>query len=90
MPSRGSPVVKFRCLPDLLREIEQTIDRRNFWSDDEPWTLSTFLQIAAREKLAKMARSRLRKRSAGSRTSGGVRRFTKTRIAPPTDGDARQ
>ena len=65
--SRGTPFQSFRLPPELKAEMEQTIARRNDWSIQEPWTLSSFIVAAINEKLDKMARSRGKPRERMSR-----------------------
>lgn len=56
--SKGSKIVPVRIPEDLLKQMDLTISRRNFWSKEEAWTTSRFIQIAIREKLHKMERGR--------------------------------
>jgi hypothetical protein len=46
------PVVSLRVLVDLAIEIQRAIDQRNAHRSGPPWTRTSFLLIAAREKLA--------------------------------------
>jgi hypothetical protein len=48
----------FRCQDSLWDEVIETVQRRNLWSRERPWTLSDFIGIALKEKIRKMARSR--------------------------------
>lgn len=59
--SKGTPVVPVRIAPELIREIEDTIARRNFWSREIPWSVSDFIRIACKEKIRKMERCRKKK-----------------------------
>jgi Arc/MetJ-type ribon-helix-helix transcriptional regulator len=58
MPSAGTPVLPVRLHNDVKSEIERAVRRRNFHSWEEKWTVSDFIRIAIREKLAKMERCR--------------------------------
>lgn len=58
MPSAGTPVLPVRLHNDVKSEIERAVRRRNFHSWQERWTVSDFIRIAIREKLAKMERCR--------------------------------
>jgi hypothetical protein len=60
---KGSPMLGVRISKDLLDEVNRTILRRNTWTFEEPWTMARFISIAIREKLAKMDRSRLRRKA---------------------------
>jgi len=56
--SRGTPVVPVRVDQETMALVMETIQRRNFWTQCEPWSVSDFIRIALREKIAKMARCR--------------------------------
>ena len=56
--SKGTPNQTFRLLPSLKEECERTIARRNDNSFESPWTFTEFIELALREKIAKMERSR--------------------------------
>lgn len=56
--SKGNRIISCRTPEELCQLIEETIQRRNFWSADEPWTIARFLVLAAWEKVRKMERSR--------------------------------
>lgn len=58
MPTKGTPRLSFRCSQELQLDIQECIARRNTWSREAPWTLSDFIGLACREKIAKMGRSR--------------------------------
>lgn len=59
--SKGTPIVGVRIPPTQRAEVEAVIAHRNANSREAPWTLSDFVVIALREKIAKMARCRRRK-----------------------------
>lgn len=61
MPSKGTPRRTFRFADQFWTTVEEAVDRRNFWTQREPWTLSDFVRIAIAEKLAKMKRCRRRR-----------------------------
>ena len=56
--SRGTPNQTFRLLPSLKAECERTIEKRNNNTREAPWSFTEFIEIALREKIAKMERSR--------------------------------
>jgi len=56
--SRGNRILSTRMPVELLTEMEITVARRNIHTREEPWNITRFLQIAIREKLDKMERSR--------------------------------
>lgn len=58
MPSRGSPICPIRIPAALLLEMEQLIKASNERRKGEPWTRTSFILTAIREKLYKMERSR--------------------------------
>lgn len=65
MPGKGTPIYTVRIPDGLAAEIAETIERRNLWRSrkffprpGEPWTLTSFILTAIREKIRKMQRSR--------------------------------
>lgn len=58
MPSKGNPVVHTRLSRELYAAIEEQIARCRINGRDGPKDPAEFLRRAAREKLAKMRRSR--------------------------------
>lgn len=58
--SKGRPHYKCRLDAETAALVHATIGHRNAHSNEAPWTLSDFLRIACREKIAKMNRSRRR------------------------------
>lgn len=56
--SKGSPIVPVRIPEATLNAMEDTIECRNANSREAPWTRSEFINIAIREKVKKMHRSR--------------------------------
>lgn len=62
MPSKGTRMRQFRYSDGDWAKLEMAVERRNFWTREEPWTLSDFIRIAIAEKLDKMRRCRRRKR----------------------------
>lgn len=65
--SKGSYVVPVRVPAELLAEVEATVKRSAHTRTGEPWTRSSFIIAALREKLSKMKRSNAprRKKAAG-------------------------
>lgn len=74
MPSKGNPVLHTRVSPDLLAEIEAQLaslraygrkPHRDLFGKkfDVDWDIARFVRQAIKEKLAKMKRSRARRRS---------------------------
>jgi hypothetical protein len=59
--SKGTPTRTVRITDKLWWEIKLTVEYRNAHSKRRAWTLREFLVLAAREKIAKMQRSRGRK-----------------------------
>lgn len=68
MPSKGTPMRQFRYSDEEWLALEVAVERRNFWTRQEPWTLSDFIRIAIAEKLDKMRRCRSRKRPRPAKT----------------------
>lgn len=60
--SKGSTIVPVRIPSDLLRQVEETYLGRNLFAPKNPWTLSDFVRVALKEKIAKMQRSRKKRR----------------------------
>lgn len=56
--SKGTQVYSVRIPSELSSEISKTINRRNLFSKEGPWTFTDFILMAVREKLAHMERSR--------------------------------
>jgi hypothetical protein len=56
--SKGTPTRTVRISDQEWWEIKLVVDYRNCNSGNPPWTMREFLVLAAREKIAKMARSR--------------------------------
>lgn len=56
--SKGTKAFPVRLPNKLLQEVNETIQRRNDHSKEEPWTFSDFVRIALREKISKMERGR--------------------------------
>lgn len=56
--SKGSPVLRVRIPPALLAEIDRIIARTADSRPDGPWTRSSFILYALRERLSHMERSR--------------------------------
>lgn len=57
--SKGSTIHQIR-IPDALQELMiAAIELRNQNTREEPWTTSSFVRAAIREKVEHMARSRL-------------------------------
>lgn len=67
--SRGSPIIRVRVPAELLARIEAKVLRSQD-SKDEPYTLSSWIISAIREKLGKHARSN--KGRPGRRQKGGA------------------
>lgn len=68
---KGSPVIPIRFPVDLLAVVDQEVSRSADYRTDGPWTRSSFVLAAVREKLAKMERSRKwRRKPAGPRAAG--------------------
>lgn len=64
--SKGSPVIPLRIPQTLLNEMEIVIAQRNTLTLNEPWSRSSFIVAAIREKLAHMERSRSKKKTSKS------------------------
>lgn len=62
--SKGNPIVPLRFPPQLLDQVDAKIRRSLDTRAAEPWTRTSFILAAVKEKLAKM------KRSAGGRRKG--------------------
>jgi hypothetical protein len=60
--SCGSPIVPIRIPTDLLRSVDLQIVSSAPWRAGLEWTRTGFIIAAIREKLAKMQRSRCRRR----------------------------
>jgi hypothetical protein len=60
--SNGTRVYTVRLQDDLMERVQETMQRRDLYSADSPWTLSDFLRVCVEEKLAKMERSRRSKK----------------------------
>lgn len=60
--SAGTPLKALRIPPKLAKEIDVTINRRNFYTRRKPWNWTDFCLAAIAEKIAKMARSGKRPR----------------------------
>lgn len=58
MPSKGTARYTFRLPPELMMEVEATIQLRNEHTTQEEWDLSEFVRVALREKVSKMDRCR--------------------------------
>lgn len=56
--SSGTPTRTVRISDAEWFEIKLVVDHRNAHSCNPPWTMREFLVLAARDKIAKMARSR--------------------------------
>jgi len=60
--SKGTPFVSVRVPDDLLQQIEQEIARTNQNTRNAPFTRSSWILVAIREKLAHAKRSRQKKK----------------------------
>lgn len=58
MSSKGNKVVPVRMDPELLSAALVTIQTRNIFTTEQPWTFSDFVRVALVEKMKKMERSR--------------------------------
>jgi hypothetical protein len=57
--SKGSPIVPIRFADaELLAQIDAAVDSSVINRKDEPWTRTSFILSAVREKLAHMERAR--------------------------------
>jgi hypothetical protein len=56
--SKGNRLFAFRMTAQLYALVEETIERRNVWTRNAPWTMTDFFHAAIREKIRKMRRSR--------------------------------
>lgn len=63
--SLGNPKILVRLPTEELDALRESIESANAHRSGEPWTMSEFVRVAIREKLAKMERSR---------TNGGKRK----------------
>lgn len=68
MPGKGSRIVTFRLPLDMELAINAAMDRAVSFRKGEPWSISTFIKAAIKEKLAHLERSRGRKKRAGKQT----------------------
>jgi hypothetical protein len=57
MPSKGTPRRSFRMSDDAFEQMLETIERRNVWTKEAPWSVSDFIGIAIADKIRKMSRS---------------------------------
>lgn len=62
MPYKGSQIVPVRIEAELLSELDVCIERVNANRHDEPYTRSTFVRAAIREKIDHYRRSGKRKK----------------------------
>ncbi len=60
--STGSPIVPIRIPAELLATLDAEVSRSATTRSAEPWTRSSFIIAALREKIAHQQRSRNRKR----------------------------
>lgn len=63
--SKGSPRTTLRIPAELLRQIQEAIDRQSEFRRGEPWNMTTWIIAAIRERLDKQARGRRPKAKAG-------------------------
>jgi Arc/MetJ-type ribon-helix-helix transcriptional regulator len=56
--SQGTRVYTVRLSDEMMAEVQDCMQRRDFHSANSPWTLSDFIKAAITEKLSHMARSR--------------------------------
>jgi hypothetical protein len=72
--SKGSPVVPVRIPAELLAVIDATVSRVNVKTRGEPYTRSSWILAAIRDRLAHMERAKKpRRRAAGPARSEGFR-----------------
>lgn len=62
--SLGNPVVQVRVPREVLTAMDETIQRANGHRVVEDWTRSSFVLAAIKEKVAKMKRSRVKRKKA--------------------------
>lgn len=62
MPSKGTPITCLRIPPDLLDQIDQAIARAADHLPDEPYTRTSWIISAIKEKLRHQERGRKRAR----------------------------
>lgn len=56
--SKGSPIIPIRIPAEVLASMDLTIVQRNTYTHNEPWSRSSFIISAIKDKIAKMERSR--------------------------------
>lgn len=72
--SKGNPIIPTRFPPELLAEVDETVERSHQTRTGEPWTRTAFILTAVREKLKKMKRSNKGRPAKGRRVRKADRR----------------
>lgn len=67
--SKGTPITCVRIPPDMLAQVDALVERSITHAAEEPWTRTSWIVQAIREKLAKRLRSNSRKRRKSNLTS---------------------
>lgn len=75
--SKGTKMYSFRLDADLVRAVQEAIDRRFLTTSTAPWTLSDYVRTAIAEKLAKAVRSNRKKPKGGKGGRGVLRDLTR-------------
>jgi hypothetical protein len=87
--SRGNPITLLRLPPDLLRLIDEEVIRQNAFRPGEPYTRSSWIRQALKERLDHLARARRQRRNRRSaEASAGELGSAEASGAGPVDAEA--